>query len=224
MAIGSGGEIQTNPRSDVAHFRSWILAVAAGEAVYHGVIRRRHLAWGATTMEAGASMAGDELVRNPIVITTRAVPIRARPDDVWPWLAQLGAGRGGLYSYDWLDRLFGILDGPSSEVVLQEFQHIQSGDVIPLGAGPDWTVDRADAGRALVLSPVPGQVSWAFELHQAAAETRLVSRVRMRVYSMPVVWLAAPLIDSVWFMMERKMLLGIKERAERLARERLLPI
>jgi hypothetical protein len=76
------------------------------------------------------------------------VTIRARADDIWPWLAQMGYRRGGLYSYDWLDRLFGYLDRPSAEEILPEYQSIRVGDTIPLGRGPDWPVVEVVPERA----------------------------------------------------------------------------
>jgi hypothetical protein len=163
-------------------------------------------------------MPGDDAVRDPYVTTTRAVTINVAPKDVWPWLLQIGAGRAGLYSYDWLDRLFGFIHGPSADRIIPEFQQLSVGDLIPIGRGPSWPVTILEPERVLVLEPVPGRVTWSFGLYPADSATRLVSRVRMRLYSRPVVWLAAPAIDGAWLLMERKMLRGIKIRAESLAR------
>jgi hypothetical protein len=71
----------------------------------------------------------------------------------------MGYRRGRLYSYDWLDRLFGYLDAPSAERVLPEFQDLKAGDTIPLGRGPHWPVRVAAPGRALVLEPVAGRIT-----------------------------------------------------------------
>ncbi|WP_160141901.1 hypothetical protein [Arthrobacter sp. SLBN-122] len=147
--------------------------------------------------------------------TTRAVSIKTLPGSIWPWLVQMGDRRGGLYSYDILDRAFGILSGPSAGRILPEFQGLAAGDVIPLGKGPDWPVRILDAERAMVLEPVSGRVSWCFALYPEGDHTRLVSRVRIRIYTKVVLWILAPLVDACWFVMERRMLKGIRQRAEK---------
>ncbi|WP_354170991.1 SRPBCC family protein [Arthrobacter sp. UYEF36] len=168
-------------------------------------------------------MPGDELVKDPYLTTTRAVATKAGPGSIWPWLVQLGDGRGGLYSYDVLDRAFGVLSGPSADRILPEFQRLAAGDVIPLGKGPDWPVALLQPERDLVLEPVPGRVSWCFALHPERDVTRLVSRVRIRIYTRGILWMLAPLIDACWFIMERKKLLGIRQRAEALDRSAVPP-
>ncbi|HET9738719.1 MAG TPA: hypothetical protein VFP78_11430 [Solirubrobacteraceae bacterium] len=157
-------------------------------------------------------------MRDPYTVSTRAVSIRARPEQIWPWLAQMGAGRGGLYSYDWLDRLFGYTSAASSDKILPQFQGLAVGDVIPLGSGPSWPVIVADRNQALVVEPVTGAVSWAWTLSVLdASTTRLISRVRVRLGHKPLLLACAPAVDLPWFLMERKMLRGIKRRAEGLA-------
>jgi hypothetical protein len=176
--------------------------------------------WGVTDDDLLRSLAGDDIVANPRWTMTLATTIDARPHLVWPWLAQLGYRRGGLYSYDWLDRLFGILDRPSADRILPEFQGLKTGDVIPLGAGPDWPVALAEPNRTLVIAPsAPGfTVSWAFVLESAAdGTTRLVTRSRADYATTPATSLYPLLLTPIAFAMTRKMLLGIKERAERLA-------
>jgi hypothetical protein len=86
--------------------------------LYVEVVRPWHIHWGATSDEVARRLPGDTLVKDPLEVTTRAITINAWPSHVWPWLAQMGKGRGGLYSYDWLDRAFGVLDAPSCSVVL----------------------------------------------------------------------------------------------------------
>src|SRR5687768_2921610 len=83
---------------------------------------------------------GAVLVSGPTYSGTMALIVNARPEHIWPWLVQMGYQRGGLYSYDWLDRLFGFLDRPSATRILPEFQHLAVGDEIPLGRGPAWPV------------------------------------------------------------------------------------
>lgn len=179
--------------------------------------------WGATESDHHSQQPGDEIVASPDYLTTHAVTIAAPAGAVWPWLAQMGYGRGGLYSYDWLDRAFGYLDAPSADRILPEYQNIAPGDVIPLGNGPDWPVHTAIPNRALVLTPdAPGfDISWAFILNEVDPHTtRLVSRVRAKPGTRTAAWpLMKAFLEPVAFLMERGMLLGIRARAERLARE-----
>jgi len=194
------------------------VGLALGLVAYHRFARPRHLTWGATSVEGRGTLPGDEIVAKPAVVSTRAVTVHAPPSDIWPWLVQMGEGRGGLYSYDTLDRFFGYLHAPSAERVLPEFQDLAVGDVIPLGRGPSWPVVALERERALVLEPVAGSVSWCFALQPVdAGTTRFVSRVRVDVGPRPLLWVLAPLVDLPWLLMERQMLRGIRRRAEALA-------
>jgi hypothetical protein len=196
------------------------LAGASGIAVY-ALMRPRLMRWGATDAEVAATLPGDEYVTAPGYSTTRAVTIRAGAAEVWPWLAQLGYRRGGLYSYDWLDRAFGYLDAPSAESVLPEFQDLEAGDTIPIGRGPSWPVRLADAERALVLEPVPGHITWSFALVPISdGATRLITRVRCAAPSTIQEKLMIIAVDPAALVMTRGMLLGIKRRAEALAHSR----
>ena len=189
--------------------------IAAGVAAYHFLVRPRLLRWGATDEEVLRDMAGDDLVDDPNYVSTRAVTVDAPPEKVFPWLLQIGYHRGGLYSYDWLDQLFGYLDGPSSAEILDDFQNVAPGDVIPIGRIGGWLVRIVDAPRSFVIEPVPGKVSWAFSLYQyEPGKTRLVTRVRARL-AFSLINLA---LDPAEFVMIRRMLIGIRERAESMVR------
>jgi len=175
--------------------------------------------WGATNSELERPMAGDARIAAPTYDATLAVTIDAPHGDVWPWLPQIGYRRGGLYSYDWLDRLFGYLDGPSAERILPEFQQLHAGDVIPIGRGGGFPVAAIDPGRTLVLGGDADGVQWTWELavYPAGAEgTRLVSRNRVRAPATLASTLFMAIIEPAAFIMTRKMLLGIKRRAEAL--------
>jgi hypothetical protein len=153
------------------------------------------------------------------VVSTRAISIDAEVSDIWPWLAQMGSGRGGLYTYDWIENLFG-LHMHSADVILPQFQGVQVGDAQRLGkSGPVLRVAVADEDVALVFRSDDGNWVWAFCLMADGNQSRLVSRNRI---SMP----GASQLSRAFFkyvmepgslVMERRMLLGIKERAERLA-------
>lgn len=196
-----------------------ILAVVVLAALYWLPLRRWMNQWGAATSDLGRVMAGDSLLPDWTYSGTTAVVVNAPPEHIWPWLVQIGYQRGGLYSYDWLDRLFGYLDRPSATHILPEFQHLAVGDHIPLGRGPSWPVAVLEPNRALVLDMRNlGGLDWVwqFGLYPVDdARTRLVSRSRVRALS---TWarLLTHVIEPAGFLMTRRMLLGLKQRAEAL--------
>jgi hypothetical protein len=197
-----------------------LFAVIIAAALYWFPVRRWMNRWGTTPADLELRMAGDALLPVMTYSGTRGIDINATPRDIWPWLVQIGYQRGGLYSYDWLDRLFGFLDRPSASRILPEFQQLAVGDRIPMGQGPSWPVAVVDRERALVLDmrKIGGGMEWVwqFALYPIDAHrTRFVSRSRVRARS---IWarLATYAIEPAGFIMTRRMLLGIKERAEAL--------
>ena len=195
------------------------LVVLALAMLYWFPIRRWMSRWGATPSDISRVMAGDSLLVDPTYSGTTAVSVNAPPEDIWPWLVQIGYQRGGLYSYDWLDRLFGYLDRPSATRILPEFQDLAVGDRIPVGRGPSWPVAVVDPPRALVLDMRNmGAFDWVWQFGLYTVDekrTRLVSRSRVRTQ---MLWarLLTYVIEPAGFLMTRRMLLGIKERAEAL--------
>jgi hypothetical protein len=187
--------------------------------LYWFPIRRWMSRWGATPSDLTRVMAGDALLGDTTYSGTLAVTVNARPEDIWPWLVQLGYRRGGLYSYDWLDRLFGYLDRPSATRILAEFQNLSVGDQIPLGRGPNWPVAASEPNRALVLDMRnQGNFDWVWQFGLYALDdnrTQLVSRSRVRTRSV-LARLATFAIEPAGFLMTRRMLLGLKQRAEAL--------
>ena len=196
-----------------------LLVMMTIAVLYWLPIRRWMNQWGATTSDLARGMAGDSLLPDWTYSGTTAVLVNAPPEHIWPWLVQIGYQRGGLYSYDWLDRLFGYLDRPSATRILPEFQHLAVGDHIPLGRGPSWPVAILEPNRALVLDMRNlGGLDWVwqFGLYPVdTARTRLVSRSRVR--ALPT-WarLLTHVIEPAGFLMTRRMLLGLKQRAEAL--------
>ncbi len=183
--------------------------------------RRRVLNWGATDEEASQAMPGDEIVSNAALQSTRAITVSAPPRDIWPWLVQMGPRpRAGAYTYDWIERLLGI-DIENSDRLLPEYQTIEAGEAIGLNEKGEGLVVRAvEPQRALVLEWRPAGSTWTIALYPTGdSDTRLISRNRI-AGSGPLFWLGMiALMEPGSLIMERKMLLGIKERAERLARE-----
>ena len=186
-----------------------VLALGA----YVWAIRSWQLTWGATPEEVARSLPGDDLVPKPMFNATRAITINAVPDQVWPWLVQAGVTRGGWYSYDALD----ILGRPSAEKIMPEFQHLAPGDVVPMS--PDGKqgieVHSIEAPGSMVWS-APGETSWTWQLDaRPEGQTRLVTRIRSRARLNPrsITFYCIVELADIW--MIRKMLLNIRERAER---------
>ena len=181
--------------------------------------RSRLLGWGATPDEIADRLPGDDLLPDPDLVATRAISIGAPASAVWPWLLQMGSGRGGLYTYDWIENLVG-LDMHSVDVLVPEFQDRGVGDVEQLGrSGPRLVVEVVDPERALVLRSDDGHWVWAFCLEGLDRDRcRLISRNRISLDGSSLIarFATALLMESGSLLMERKMLLGIKERSERL--------
>ena len=187
-------------------------------------MRFRYLRWGATDQEVRDPLAGDDLISNADMIATRAITIHASADRVWPWIAQLGQGRGGFYSYDWLENLVGC-DIHSSDRILREWQDIEVGDEIKLAPQVGLVVALVEHERSLVLrggipmgkAAAPYDFTWAFTLRDEPDETvRLLVRERY-VYTRAWARLLVEPTELLSFAMSQKMLRGIRDRAERTA-------
>ncbi|GAA0504902.1 hypothetical protein Ade02nite_70920 [Paractinoplanes deccanensis] len=189
--------------------------VAVGAALSPPALRR-YVTWGATPGEAAGPMPGDDLVPDADLISTRAVTIAAPPSAVWPWLVQMGSGRGGAYTYDWIENMFG-LNMHSADEILPQFQGLAAGDVLPLGQdGPDMRVEICDRERALAFRSLDGDWVWIFELRPDGDNTRLISRNRVVSPRRRAVYNVVMAPGSL--IMEHHMLAGLKKRAERLQR------
>ncbi|MBC7290079.1 MAG: SRPBCC family protein [Actinotalea sp.] len=197
-------------------------AAAVGVAV-SAYPRARHWGrtFGATSVEVAATLAGDGLLPHADVVATRAVDVAAPPADVWPWVAQLGQGRGGFYSYDVLENLAGC-DIHSADHVEPAWQDPRVGDPFRLHPDVALEVGLVDPPRALVAlgrapsaaeATVPFDFTWAFVLRPGPVGTRLVVRERYR-YLTP--WAAAVVEPASWvsLLMTERMLRGIRDRAE----------
>lgn len=201
-----------------------VLAVAGGYAL---LVRGRLLTWGATASEVSAPLPGDDLVADADLVATRAIGIAAPARDVWPWLAQMGQGRGGLYSYDRLENLVGC-QMVSADDVVEQWQHPAVGEDFRLHPDIALQVAVVDPPQALVVRgavsgsgrdssdepAMPYDFSWAFVLvPEGAGRTRLLVRERYRYLSPS----ARPLVETVSvvsFVMTERMLRGVRDRAE----------
>jgi hypothetical protein len=191
-------------------FGWWVAltAVAVVGVAYRFVLRRRLARWGATDEEVRRVMPGDDVL-GAAPSTTRAVTIGAAPERIWPWLVQLGFGRAGWYSYDWIDN-----DGRTSvDRIVPELQHLKVGDRVLMAPDLGPTVRALEPNRFMLCGGEHD--TWCLGLYPLdETHTRLVSRWRATWPRTPatVFWLLVS--EPASFIMERRMLLGIKERVE----------
>jgi hypothetical protein len=191
------------------------LIALASVGVLYPLLRRPILTWGATSEEAVSRLPGDELLEDADGVSTRAITIDAPAASVWPWLVQIGPSpRGGAYTYDWIENLLG-LNMHSVDCVLPEFQHPEVGDTIGLGSNR-MRLERVEPRHLLARRSEDGNWVWTFVLRAHNGTTRLISRNRFRLPTIAARIGMLPM-EPGSLLMERKMLRGIKARAERLA-------
>lgn len=191
---------------------------AAALIVYGVFVRPWVLTWGASQNEVLMPLPGDNLVPHPTATSTRAITIHAPARKVWPWLMQMGQERGGFYSYTFLENLLGA-DIHNRDHIVAEWQERRVGDLVRsvpadyldgrLGKDIGWYIERLEPNRLLVLK------GWgAFVLHPIDGQrTRLIIRTSGSIKG-PWRILDHLILQPVHFIMERRMLLGIKEQAE----------
>jgi hypothetical protein len=197
-------------------FRAACVLASGCVALYLAVLRRPVLTWGATDEEAASRLPGDELLEDADGVSTRAIDVDAPASAVWPWLVQMGPSpSAGAYTYDWIENLLG-LEMHSADRVLPEFQHPEVGETISLGPNR-MRLERVEAERVLAWRSGDGNWVWTFVLSERGGRTRLISRNRFRLATLGARIGMAPM-EPASLVMERRMLLGIKDRAERLRR------
>lgn len=181
--------------------------------LYFFIYRPLNLNWGSSGEDIRRRMAGDEIVRNPHFNATRTITIKGKPEDIWPWLVQIGSTRAGWYSYDLIDNLARV----SAEKILPEFQRLKPGDLIPMspdGKKGTWVKDL-QPGRWLIKWDKKGDGTWVWGLYpEDEMHTKLVSRIRMNFdWKFPEI-LLVPVFDLGDFVMMRQCMLNMKDRAE----------
>lgn len=219
-------------------------AAIASTVLGNPLLRAFYRKWGATEHEAHRLLPGDELIENPRLQYTRAITIAAPPATVWPWLIQIGHGRAGWYSYDVLEDAAGVgnfVDGESAERVVPELQTLAVGDEVPLHDRASFRVERIKPDHLLLLceardnatgerfdvhGPRPADftvATWAFVLEEpdesegpaTRGGTRMLIRWRLDytpTRSHDLMWKG--FVEPINFVMERRMMLGLKHRAE----------
>lgn len=218
----------------VSEGRSLVGSLSIGAALavvlhvaYWRFIRPWYLHWGTTESERQRQLPGHTLVPAPAVQNTQAVTIDAPPEAVWPWLIQMGAGRAGFYSYDWLERLIGTDEGDADRIV-PEYQDLGEGDEVAFSPTDRWAgstswpvVTELVENERLVLQPPgdPPSYVWSFQLSSIEqSQTRLITRVRSRQKPTGIGRFVDGLTaEPAHFFIQRKMLLSIKDRAEQQA-------
>ena len=192
-------------------------AVTGAALLYRKVLRQPILTWGATEDEAAARLPGDELLEDAAGVATRAITIDAPASAVWPWIAQMGPyPRGGAYTYDWIENLLG-LNMHSADSVLPEYQHPKVGEGFGYGANK-MSFKIVEPEHVLASQSADGNWVWSFILNERDGRTRLLSRNRFRLPRLRDRIGMIPM-EPGSLVMERKMLHGIKQRAEKLASE-----
>ncbi|MFN8217359.1 MAG: hypothetical protein U0R71_12275 [Solirubrobacterales bacterium] len=206
-ALAGGGELLAAARAR-RRPRAAALTVLAAALAYELALAPWMRSWGATAAERARRLPGDEEVPEAGVEITQAVTVRAPVAEVWPWLAQIGQDRGGFYSYEWLENLAGCRMH-NADRVHPEWQRREVGEPVWLHPqAPPLAVTRFEPGRLI------GLAGWGVFLVEPDGEsgTRLLARGRVPA-GMPALLYRATL-EVPHFVMQRKMLLGLKARAE----------
>ncbi len=217
------GWVQRRPRPTLSELTKEIGVVVIDLPRYATapLYRHRHRRWGATDDEVQAEMPGDDLIADVAYLATRAITIDAPPPAVWPWLVQVGCLKAGFYANDLLDNL----GHPSAREILPEFQHLEIGQWVPMSPTPNdttaFTVAGFEENRWLLWQQPLSTWSWRLtELpHQ---QTRLVTRLRIHLdWSHKAISVLSVVLNEFGdFAMMRRMLLGIRDRAEATAHSR----
>jgi hypothetical protein len=199
-------------------FLTLLAGIALLLAIYLRWIRPWQLHYGATDAEVEQIMPGDEVTDHPDFNATRAITIHGRPEQIWPWLVQIGFGRAGFYSYDWIDNL----GKPSADRIMPELQNLQVGDKIALSKWTSETVRALEPNKFMVWRGGEGNSAtdgtWVWGIYPIDENSsRLVIRMRGH-YDWFSPWIFVLLIVDVFdIIMMRKLMLNLKKRVEKMS-------
>lgn len=186
-------------------------------AVYLIWIRPSQLHWGATPEEIARSMPADDAVRHPAFDATRAITIRARPEQIWPWLVQMGYGRAGFYGYDLIESPGGGAGIRSARKILPQFQHPRPGEILPLSVAASLIYGPIEPNHHIVWlggdHPPSGVFIWQL-VPVDESHSRLISRIRWRYLHAPVGFALGVFTEFADHVAVRAILRGVRDRAE----------
>jgi hypothetical protein len=237
MDMLSSSRTSSNASSRLRRWLTTVAEVLVLLALLIVALRPWYMKWGATESELQRLYPGDQLAPNVLSVATRAITIQSPPTQVWPWIAQVGEDRAGFYSYTWLENLF-LADMHNADRINSQWQTRQLGDTVWLTRKDRYqgtartVIAMYEPGHSMVLvsprdyeklaqygPPIDG--AWAFIVEpEGKNASRLIMRSRGRSKGLLKRAFDYLVFDPVHFIMERGMMLGIKERAERLSSNR----
>lgn len=237
MDMLSSSRTSSNASSRLRRWLTTVAEVLVLLALLIVALRPWYMKWGATESELQRLYPGDQLAPNVLSVATRAITIQSPPTQVWPWIAQVGEDRAGFYSYTWLENLF-LADMHNADWINSQWQTRQLGDTVWLTRKDRYqgtartVIAMYEPGHSMVLvsprdyeklaqygPPIDG--AWAFIVEpEGKNASRLIMRSRGRSKGLLKRAFDYLVFDPVHFIMERGMMLGIKERAERLSSNR----
>lgn len=185
-------------------------------AAYLRLARPYQLHWGATDEEVQRPMPGDELISNPKYLATRAITVEATPEEIWPWLIQMGYQRAGFYGYDIVENLGSPRGIHSAQSIVPEFQHFEVGDEVPISPAGGLTFHSIEPNRHLIWSGGAGWGGYTWALYPIDENhTRLVSRARFNhTWSQPGQLALDLITEFAEHLAIPKILQGVKGRVE----------
>ena len=186
-------------------------------ALYFFAIRPAQLRWGATPAELARAMPDDGLVADPVFDATRAITINAPPDQIWPWLIQMGFGRAGFYGYDLIENLGSGRGLRSAQTIIPAFQNPKPGDELPLSVAATLVYGPIQPNRFMIWrsSDLPCDATFVWELVPIDANhTRLISRIRWNYAESPGGFVLGVFTEFADHVAVRRILEGIRDRAE----------
>ncbi len=203
--------------SKIARLFSVVAFLVILITLYLFLIRPSQLHWGASAQEVRRAMPGDDLVANPTFVATRGITIRGRPEDIWPWLVQMGYNRAGFYGYDLIENLGSKTGIHSAASIVPELQHPKTDDVLPISSAAHLTFSAIQPNPYLIWQsealPHDSAFTWAlYPVDQS--HTRLVSRIRLRYH-----WKVRALVPDLFtefadHVAVPRILMGVRGRVE----------
>ena len=204
-------------RNAVVRLVSFLALIILLGALYALWIRPRQLHWGATPAEISRAMPADGIIPDPAFDATRAITIRARPAEIWPWLVQMGFGRAGFYGYDLIENPGNGAGIRSTREILPRFQHPRPGDPLPLSVAATLIYGPIEPNHYMVWlgSNHPPSGAFVWELVPIDAnQTRLISRIRWNYLSTPAMFALGVFTEFADHVAVRAILRGVRDRAE----------